>query len=142
MDASFRPRAGRFGVHTVYVTSEKIGALTSAGTDVFRIPTPFRKCFISRISAQAQVAPVITTGTATATVFKVRGGASTAITAGLDLETLVANVAKPFVNLTTLLDTDRVLLEGDTLRVDSVNGTTVATAPVAMYFVIELLILE
>lgn len=142
MDASFRPRPGRFGVHTVYVNSEKIGALTSAGTDVFRIPTPFRKAFVSRISAQTQVVPVVTTGTANATLFKVRGGASTALTSASDLETLVANVARPFVFLTTLTDADRILLEGDTLRVDSVNGTTIATPPTALFFVVELLILE
>lgn len=143
MDASFRPRAGRYGVHSVYVVSEKVGALTSAGTDTFRIPTPFRKCYVSRVSVQAQVVPVVTTGTAVATLKKAKaaGGTST-ITSGLDLETLAANVAKAFVIAPAAVDADRIVLEGDTLFMESANGTTIATPPTAMFFMVELLILE
>lgn len=143
MDASFRPRSGRFGVHSVYVVSEKIGALTSAGTDTFRIPTPFRKCYVSKVSAQAQTVPVVTTGTATATLKKVKAaGGTDTITAGLDLETLAANVSKAFSIAAAATDANRIVLEGDTLFVESVNGTTIATPPVALFFVVELLVLE
>lgn len=143
MDASFRPKSGRYGVHTVFQVSEKIGALTSAATDTFRIPTPFRKAYYSRASAQAQVVPIVTTGTATATIKKAKaaGGTST-ISAGLDLETLTANVGKVFSLAAAAVDADRIILEGDTLFVDVVNGTTIATAPTALFFVVELLLLE
>lgn len=145
----FKPRPGRFGVQVVTVSSEKIGALTSAGTDTFRIPTPYRKAYIERVSAHAQVVPIVTTGTSTATVkiFRANGGSTVTVSSGLDLELLVANKAKVFVIPTTTTEAQRVLVNdatngGDTLFVDCVNGTTIATAPTAMYFVVELLLQE
>ena len=145
----FRPKSPRYGVEVVIVESEKINSFTSAGTDTYRIPTPYRRCFVERISAQCQQVPIVTTGTSTATVklFRANGGATVTISSGLDLETLVANKAKVFVLPTTTTDGQRVLIQdstngGDTLFIDVVNGTTIATPPTALYFVVELLVLE
>lgn len=144
-----RAKAGRFGVAPAYVASEKIGALTSAATDTFRFPTPGKRVALISASAQAQTPPVITTGTSTATLKKFRAsdGATVTLSAGLDLETLVANKSKPFV-LLSLDDASYVAeqgvgqVNGDTYFVDVVNGTTVATQPVALFFVLELAVLE
>lgn len=145
----FKPKPGRFGIEVVTVSSEKIGALTSAGTDTFRIPTPYRKAYLLSASVQTQVVPVVTTGTATATIkkFIANGGGNVTLSSGLDLETLVANKSKPFVIPATVLDTSRVIRQdatngGDTLYIESVNGTTIATPPTAMFFVLELALLE
>lgn len=145
----FRPKPGRFGVHTITVNSEKIGTITSASTDTFRFPTPYRLCYFLRASAQAQTAPVVTTGTSTGTIKKLvaNGGATKTLSAGLDLETLTANKSKVFGLASGLAEADRFIRQdstngGDTLFIDVVNGTTIATQPVAMYFVIELLVIE
>jgi hypothetical protein len=144
MDKSFRPRSGRYGLECGYTFSEKISALTSAGTDTFRIPTPYRRCVVTRASVQAQVAPIITTGTATATLKKFRksDGGTAILSNGLDLETIVANKGLVFTFLSTATDADLTIQEGDTLFVDVVNGTTIATAPTAMFFSVEFAVLE
>lgn len=144
-----RQKPGSYGVQRVYISTEKIGTITSASTDTFRFPTPYRKCYIQRISAQAQTPPAVTTGTSTATVkiFRANGGSSVTVSSGLDLETLTANKAKAFTIPTTTTDAQRILVNdstngGDTLYVELVNGTTIATQPVALYIVVELLVLE
>ena len=146
-----RAKPGRYGVESAFTQSEKIAALTSASTDTFRMPTPFRKAMVVGASAQAQVLPIITTGTSTATLKKFRASDGQAVTlsAGLDLETtsMVANKAKAFTLLSTATEADLTVLQGsdgygDTLYVEVVNGTTVATAPVALYFVVEFSVLE
>lgn len=143
----FSPKnPSRFGIIPVYLVSEKIGALTSAATDTFRIPTPFRRGYVLSAGVQTQVVPVVTTGTATATLKKYRAVENSTVTlsAGLDLETLIVNEQRKLVINGS--DTDRLIrndgTNGDTLLVDSVNGTTIATAPTAMFFVVEIAILE
>lgn len=145
-----RAKAGRFGTHTVYVASEKIGALTSASTDTFRFPTPGKRVALISASVQAQTPPVITTGNSLATLKKFRAsdGATVVLSAAVDLETLVANKTRAFTLLTAPSDADFTAdpgvpgSNGDTYFVDVVNGTTVATQPVALFFVLELAVLE
>lgn len=147
---AFRPKPGRHGVQLSYVMSEKIGALTSAATDTIRIPTPFRKAYLLSASVQTQVVPVVTTGTSTATLkkFQASDGTTKILSSGFDLETLTANKASPLVIPASIVEGDKFLrnlgtvASGDTLFVDLVNGTTIATAPTALYFVIELAILN
>ena len=146
----YRPRPGRHGVFVAYVTTKEINALTSASTDTIRIPTPFNKCYFLRASVQAQVAPVVTTGTSTATVkkFQASDGSTKTLTAGFDLETLTANKASPFALASGLIEADKFIrntgavASGDTLFVDIVNGTTIATAPTALYIVCELAVIN
>ena len=146
----YRTKPGRFGVHVVYIASKEINALTSAATDTIRIATPFRKAYVLSCNVQTQVVPVVTTGTSTATLKKAQASdASTkTITSGFDLETLTANKGSPMVIPATVTESDRLLRNtgavatGDTLFLELVNGTTIATAPTALFFVIGLAILE
>ena len=146
----YRPRPGRHGVFVVYIPSKEVNALTSAGTDTVRIPTPFNKCYFLRASIQAQVAPVVTTGTSTATVkkFQASDGTTKTLTAGFDAETLTANKASPIALASGLIEGDRYIrntgavASGDTLFVEFVNGTTIATPPTAMYVVCELAVIN
>lgn len=144
-----RQKAGRFGVEGAYCNSEKIGTITSASTDTFRFPTPYRKVMLLGASAQAQTPPVVTTGTSTATLkkFVANGGGTVTLSAGMDLETLVANKAKAFTLLAAATEADLTAIQddtngGDTYFVEVVNGTTIATQPVALYFVLEFGVLE
>lgn len=146
----YKPRPGRHGVFVVYTFTKEINALTSAATDTIRIPTPFNRSYFLRASVQAQVAPVITTGTSTATVkkFQASDGTTKTLTAGFDLETLTANKASPFTLASGLIEADKYIrntgavASGDTLFVDLVNGTTVTTQPTALYIVCELAVLN
>lgn len=146
----YRPRAGRHGVFVVYMASKEVNALTSAGTDTVRIATPFNKCYFLRASIQTQVAPVVTTGTSTATIkkFQASDGTTKTLTAGFDAETLTANKASPFTLAAGLVEADKYIrntgavASGDTLFVEFVNGTTIATPPTAMYVVVELAVVN
>lgn len=149
MTTFLREKAGRFGIEAAYGNSEKIGTITSAATDTFRFPTPYRSVMVVGASAQAQTVPVVTTGTSTATLKKLKAsdGTTKTLSAGLDLEVLVANKAKAFVLLTTATEEDLTALQddtngGDTYFVEVVNGTTIATQPVALYFVLEFAVLQ
>lgn len=146
----YRPRAGRHGVFVVYTFTKEINALTSAGTDTVRIPTPFNRCYYLRASVHTQVVPVVTTGTSTATVkkFQASDGTTKTLSAGFDLETLTINKGSPFALAAGLIEADRyvrntgAVASGDTLFVDIVNGTTIATAPTALYVVVELAVIS
>lgn len=144
-----RQKPGRYGIDSAYINSEKIGTITSAATDTFRFPTPYRKVMLVGASAQAQTPPVVTTGTSTATLkkFVANGGTTVTLSSGMDLEALVANKAKVFAFLSTATEADLTALQddtngGDTYFVEVVNGTTIATQPVALYFVLEFSVLE
>jgi hypothetical protein len=147
---AFRPKPGRHGIEVVYLSTKEVNALTSASTDTIRIPTPFRRCYFLGASVQTQVVPIVTTGTSTATVrkFQASDGTSKNLTAGFDLETLTANKASPFSVPATIVESDKfirntgLVASGDTLFVDFVNGTTIATAPTALYVVVELAVLN
>jgi hypothetical protein len=144
-----RQKPGRFGVDSAYTWCDGTSQVTSTLTLAVRVPTPYRKVILQSASAQAEVAPVITTGTATATLkkFVANGGGTVALSAGLDLETLVANKAKAFVLLTTVTEADFTAIQddtngGDTFFVEIVTGTTVATAPVELFFVCEFAVID
>lgn len=147
---AFRPKPGRHGIEVVYLSTPAMTLVTNPGSDFFRIPTPFRKCYFLSASVQAQVAPIITTGTATATVKKLQASDASVkvLTSGFDLETLTANKASPFVVPVTVVEGDKfvrntgLVASGDTLFVEVVNGTTIATNATAMYVVVELAVLQ
>lgn len=147
---AFRPKPGRHGIQVAYVFSKEVNALTSAATDTIRIPTPFRRAYFLSASIQTQVAPIVTTGTSSVTVrkFQASDGTSKNLTSAFDAETLTANKASPFVVPASILESDKfirntgLVASGDTLFVDFVNGTTIATPPTALYVVVELAILN
>lgn len=147
---AFRPKPGRHGILPVYIYSKEINAITSAATDTIRLATPFRKAYVLSASVQTQVVPVVTTGTSTATLkkFQASDGTLKTLSSGFDLETLTANKASPLVIPSTIAEADKfirntgLVASGDTLLVEIVNGTTIATNPTALYFVVEIAILQ
>ena len=147
---AFRPKPGRHGIAPAYVWTKECTLVTNPGSDFFRIPTPFRKAYVLSASVQAQVAPIITTGTSTATLkkFQASDGTVKVLSSGFDLETLTANKASPIVIPASIVEGDKfirntgVVASGDTLFVEVVNGTTIATNATALYFIVELAILN
>lgn len=146
----YRPRTSdRSGVEHALVQSGIFGtgglALTASATTQLRVPTPFRRCWIERISLSSG-GLVDGAGTELATVFKRDNvaGANVALTAATDLEVAlqVANKVSRIPFLTTLTDGQRTLQEGDQIYVDIVSSGAITTQPTHSAFVFELLVLE
>lgn len=146
---AFRPKPGRHGIEVVYIATPLV-LVTSTLTEVFNFPTPFRKAYILSASVQCQTAPIITTGTSTATLKKRQASDASVkvLSSGFDLETLTANKASPMVIPVSTVEGDKfvrntgLVASGDILYIETVTGTTVATAPVGLHFVVELAILQ
>lgn len=146
---AFRPKPGRHGIQVAYVATKEV-LVTSTLTEVFNFPTPFRKAYVLSVSVQTQQVPVITTGTSTATLKKRQASDASVkvLSSGFDLETLTANKASPMVIPASTVEGDKfvrntgLVASGDILYIETVTGTTVATVPIGLIFVVELAILN
>lgn len=145
--AYFAPKSGRFGKHVVYLTAPAgVGAaatLTASTTTIFNVPTPYRKLRFERASVHARTAPGFASGASVpATVFRVRAGTATAITASLSCGAL-ASTTTVFSLLSTASANELLVAEGDHFQVQVSLGTdSVTTTAADLTFVIEASVLE
>ena len=146
----FAPKPGRFGKQVVFLVGPAgVGAaatFTASDTTVFDVPTPFRKLYFEKAAAHARTVPAFSaagaSGIGVATVFRVRAGTSTAITASLTLDTLASTVTS-FTILAAASANAFYVAEGDNFEVQVSMGTaTVTTAAADLTFVIEASVLE
>jgi hypothetical protein len=150
MDRRFQPRAPRFGTNISHVEAGNASTLSPApgasATTIYKIATPYTKCFVDRATVQMGTLP---TGSAAVTgqLFIRNAGTSRndAITSAQDLKTgggIVINVTFPLVFPTTVTDAQRTLQQGDYLALDIVYAGTNTQSPVDFWVTVELCILQ
>lgn len=141
----FKPKSGRFGKHIVHLAAAQypgLTTLTASSTVYFDVATPYRKLHFEKASVQARTNPGFSAGTVPATVFRVRAGTSTAITASLTLDAMSSGV-NAFTLLSTASANDFYINEGDHFEVQVSLGTqSCTTVAVGLTFVIEAGLLE
>lgn len=146
----FSPKPGRFGVvPEILVAGGTFGSAAFSsvtGTQSWNFATPYRKMRCLRFSAELRTALglVSASGTLPCTIKKISASnaTTTALTSSFDLNTLVANVVKPFTILTTLAEKDLILQEGDVLQAVVSSSVTITTTPIDLAIMAEVNIAE
>lgn len=143
MDTRFKPKAGRFGVAPVFLVGKQLDAgITASATTFIPIASPYRKLYIVRFTVHCETRPA---GGAAITATLLHRPGAVALTAAQDITAaFITNVNNSF-NIPLLVaatDTQRILVEGDTLAASVIAAGTVTTQPVGLSFVVEALVLE
>lgn len=144
----FAPKPGRFGKHPIFLSGPgsytAITTFTASGTTTFNIPTPYRKLRFEKGSVSNRGLPGFSAAAAgVATIFRVRDGTATAITASLTLDALTSLGVNAFTILSTYTDDDLLINEGDNFQVQvSIGTATVTTTATDLAFTIEAGVLE
>ena len=142
----FAPKPGRFGKQLITLVTpcglDTATSFTSSSTTTFDVPTPYRKLKYEKGSVHCRTLPGFSAAAGgVATIFRVRSGTGTAITASLTLDALTSGAASAF----TVICSDPVMYinESDVFQVQVSLGTTsITTAAADLTFVIEAGILE
>ena len=142
----FAPKPGRFGKHPIFLYAPAgVGAattLTASDTTTFDVATPFRKLYFEKAAVHARTVPLFGAAGGVATVFRVRAGTATPITASLTLDVLASTVTS-FTILSAASANAFYINEGDHFQVQVSLGTVaVTTAAADLTFVIEAGVLE
>lgn len=147
----FAPKPGRFGKHPIFLVGpagvSPITTFTASDTTTFNIPTPYRKLRYEKGSISNRGLPGFgaagASGAGVATIFRVRSGTATAITASLTLDALTSLGVDAFTLLSTYTEDDLFINEGDNFQVQVSLGTTdVTTAATNLTFIVEAGVLE
>lgn len=144
MDASFRPKAGRFGTEQSLMQIDAgASPLTASSTVTRQFPGYARRKFISRLTAAAVT--IAAGGAAITAIVKKwddAAGAYVNLTAAFDLTTMVTKRCSVIPILATLTDSQRTMKDNDTLAIDLIAAGTVTTQPINLGFSAEVAILE
>lgn len=83
----FRPKPGRYGTMPVFLTVQPTPTLTANNTTIFKVPSPYRRCYFVRGSVSCTTVPADADGTILATFKKYDASADAAVslTSTLDL---------------------------------------------------------
>lgn len=135
MQRHYMPRSGRFGTHPIVLAIHQfaVAFLTANATTRFDFGGYFKRAAIAGCMVSCSTVPADADGTILATLLKRNGATITTLSAALNLEALVANVASPFVLLSTLTDAQLALEVGDILYVEIVsNSAAIDTQPIGL----------
>lgn len=139
----FRPKAGRFGIQAVLLTSGRINTGTLAlGTQTHTIGTHPAKCYINRISVSAGTYPAASDIQLKLVRYDAAATTARDITADLDVNNKTARTSLAATIASTATDSVRTLLPGDSLEVVLATTGTVTTQPDDLVVTVELLPLE
>jgi hypothetical protein len=155
MDRIRKPSAGHLDTQVVYAHGKQTATITSNGTTIIPIATPYRKCYVERMSLQADVIVGFSAGgAAQCQIFKKPTGVSAqAISNVLFIDnnhSFATDVAAqttvkfPFVQVVADAATDdwRTINEGEYLYLSIVTSAAVNTQPKGIIATVELMVLE
>lgn len=139
----FMPKPGRLGVHPVLLTTDltPTGGTLAASTENHNIGVSPMKAYVNRASVCAAVYPTASTS-CIATLYKMTGTTSVALTQGLAISGGTADTPLIFSFLTTITDANRTLGSGDSLRIALATIGTVSVQPDDLSVAVELLVME
>lgn len=150
MDIRYRPKQGpRWGAQLAILYGKQIDAgITASGTKVIDIATPFRKCYVMRLSVVTTIVPAGSSTIIASVIHQNLAGAVAVLTGNVDLKALTAQVVAEMaglggnINTPIITDAHRFINEGDRLTVSVTSGGTVTTQPVGLIFVAEVAVIE
>lgn len=141
MDASYKPKAGRFGLNLTTLVVRPVFGTLAAGTVVHSLGAYPKRVYVSNISISAGTFPVAATSVV-ATLQKKPSGTAVPLTSGIDINDKTAATAVQGAFLGTLTDANRVLNPGETLQLSVVTTGAVSAQPADVLVTVELAVLE
>jgi len=140
----FAPKPGRLGVLPQLLAGRCAAAIGNSTTTTYNLGGHPARCIANRAVVSAGTIPASSGGTILGVIQKydASADAAVALSGNVDLEALTAHEGTAVTFLSTLIEAQKTMDAGDTIRFAVTASSTVGTAAVDLTVNVELLVLE